>query len=178
MARKVKCKICGKQIEMDNAYKVEHITSGGNKQNQYYCSESEYLDDKKEKEYYKECQYLLDAIFGEIIVDNTRNKRLSELKQAGYSYETIYNCINDISKTIENALVIKREDFNCKNGMYMKLAYCFGIIKNEITKYEHKGKDKKINSDTLNSNEVYNNKRKVKHEKRSIMDIVRGEGDR
>lgn len=177
MGRKVKCKICGNQIEQVNAYKVEHITSSGNKQNQYYCSEKEYLEDKKEKEYYKECQYLLDNIFGEIIVDNTRNKKLSELKQAGYSYETIYTCINEISKKIEDALVIKREDFNCKNGMYMKIAYCFGIIKKEIVNYDHKGKDKKINGDVLNPNEVYKNNRKVKHEKRSIMDIVRGESN-
>ena len=175
MARTVKCKICGKSVDINSAYKVIHVTKSNKTQNQYFCSQLEYEERKKEKEYYKECQYLLDDIFGEVIVDNTRNKKLSELHKAGYTYETIYNCINDISNKIENALVIKRTDFEGKNSMYLKLSYCFGIIKKEIVNYEHKGKEKKINSDTLNIYEVTYSKRKVKQEKRGLIDIIRGD---
>lgn len=170
----VTCKICKNKIDKENAYHRVHITSGGNKQNEYYCSESEYLKREEEKRFYKECQYLLDTLFNETIVDNTRNKKLSELHKAGYSYEMIYNCIDDNRAKIENALVIKRDDFDGKNGMYMKLAYVFGIIKNEISKYEHETIDKKINSDTLDPSEVYHTTRKVKQEKRSLIDIIKG----
>lgn len=175
MAKTVKCKICGNSVDINSAYKVIHVTKSNKTQNQYFCSQEEYKEREKEKEYYKECQYLLDDIFGEVIVDNTRNKKLSELHKAGYTYETIYSCINDISNKIENALVIKRTDFEGKNGMYLKLSYCFGIIKKEIVNYEHKGKEKKINSDILNASEIIHSKRKVKQEKRSLMDIIRGD---
>ena len=116
-------------------------------------------------------------LFQEVIVDNTRNKKLSELHKAGYSYETIYTCISDISKTIENALVIKRDDFKGKNAMYMKLAYVFGIIKKEITKYEHKDKSKTMNASYLKPEEMAKSKRKVKQEKRSLMDIIKQKGE-
>ena len=173
----VKCQICGKKIDREDAYRVEHVTKSGSKSNKYYCNEEEYENDRKEKEYYKECQYLLDQLFQEVIVDNTRNKKLSELHKAGYSYETIYTCISDISKTIENALVIKRDDFKGKNAMYMKLAYVFGIIKKEITKYEHKDKSKTMNASYLKPEEIAKSKRKVKQEKRSLMDIIKQKGE-
>ena len=173
----VTCRICKKKIDKDKAYLVEHYTKSGNKTNWWFCSQEEYEFDKKEKEFYKECQYLLDNLFGEVIIDNTRNKRLSELNKAGYSYETIYECMNENSSTIENALVIKRADFNCKNGMYMKLAYVFAIIKNELSKYKHEGKDKKLNVDTLKESQMDKSKRKIKQEKRSLMDIIRGGTD-
>lgn len=173
----VTCRICKRKIDKEKAYLVEHYTKSGNKTNWWFCSQEEYENDKKEKEFYKECQYLIDTLFGEIVIDNTRNKRLSDLNKAGYTYETIYNCISDNSSTIENALVIKRDDFNCKNGMYLKLAYTFGIIKNELSKYDHKGKDKKLNVDTIKVSDVDKSKRKIKQEKRSLMDIIRGGGN-
>ena len=170
----VTCRICKNKIDKEKAYLVEHYSKSGKKTNWWFCSKDEYEFDRKEKEFYRECQYLLDSVFGEVIIDNTRNKRLSELNKAGYSYETIYECINENSTTIENALVIKRDDFDCKNGMYVKLAYVFGIIKNELSKYDHKCTDKKLNVDTIKVNEINKSKRKVKQEKRSLMDIVRG----
>ena len=173
----VTCRICKRKIDKEKAYLVEHYTKSGNKTNWWFCSQEVYENDKKEKEFYKKCQYLIDTLFGEIVIDNTRNKRLSDLNKAGYTYETIYSCISDNSSTIENALVIKRDDFNCKNGMYLKLAYTFGIIKNELSKYDHKGKDKKLNVDTIKVSDVDKSKRKIKQEKRSLMDIIRGGGN-
>lgn len=170
----VKCRICGKQIEKEKAFLHVHYTKSGNKNNQWFCDELEYENDRKEKEYLLECKYLLDDLFNEVIVDNTRNKKLSELHKAGYSYEDIYNCINDNRHTIENALVIKRDDFNVKNGMYMKLAYVFGIIKNEISKYEHEGKSKSLNEERVKAEKMDKTTRRVKQEKRSLMDIIRG----
>ena len=53
----------------------------------------------------------------------------------------------------------------------------FGIIKKEISKYGSKTNNKKINSDTLDPSEIHNNKRKVKQEKKSLMDKIRGKRD-
>ena len=42
---KVKCKICGTQIEKTEAYCVTKVSeSTGKKTNSYYCSEQEYLE--------------------------------------------------------------------------------------------------------------------------------------
>ena len=75
---------------------------------------------------------------------------------------------------IERALVLKRNDLD---NEYNTLAYMFGIIKKEISKYGSKTNNKKINSDTLDPSEIHNNKRKVKQEKKSLMDKIRGKRD-
>lgn len=170
---KVKCKGCGKQIEKENAFLHIHTTKSGNKQNMYYCSEEEYSSITEEKEYYKKCQLIIDEIFGFPIVDNTRNKKLSELHNAGYKYKVIYNCIFDNKEKIERALILKREDFKGKNEMYLKLSYCFGIIKKEISNYSEQ-KINKLNQETISKDNFYNTKRKEKKEKRSLMDLIRG----
>ena len=61
--------------------------------------------------------------------------------------------------------------------MYMKLAYVFGIIKKEITKYEHKDKSKTMNANYLKPEEITKSKRKVKQKKRSLMDIIKQKGE-
>ena len=42
----VKCQICGKKIDREYAYRVEHVTKSGSKSNKYYCNEEEYENDK------------------------------------------------------------------------------------------------------------------------------------
>lgn len=172
---KVKCKICKREHEREDAYLHVHVTKSGKKQNQYYCSKEEFEKDRLEKEYYKECQYLLDTLFGEVITDNVRNKKLSELHKAGYSYEMIYNCIEDNRNKIENALILKKQDFVGNNAMYMKLAYVFGIIKKEIIKYEHEDVGiNKLNKNELDKSEVHKPKRRELKESKCLMDIIKG----
>ncbi|MGL4450457.1 MAG: hypothetical protein ACRCTZ_04615 [Sarcina sp.] len=168
---KVKCRGCGKQVEKSIAFLHEHYSKSGNKTNWWYCSEEEYESIENEKKFYKECQYALDSIFGETIVDNTRNKKLSELNKAGYTYETIYYCINDKTKDIEQALVIKREDFEGKNSMFLKLSYVFGIIKKEIHNYSAvSSKKEELEVDKI---EEYTGKRSRNNPKPSLMDLIK-----
>ena len=49
MGRLVKCRGCSKQVNTDNAYCHIHITSSGNKQNWWYCSQEEFEEIEKEK---------------------------------------------------------------------------------------------------------------------------------
>ena len=174
MGRLVKCRGCSKQVNTDNAYCHIHVTSSGNKQNWWYCSQEEFEEIEKEKRYLLECKYMTDDIMGYEITNNVRNKFLSELNKANYSYEKIFYCIQDNKMAIERALVLKRNDLN---NEYNTLAYMFGIIKKEISKYGSKTNNKKINSDTLDPSEIHNNKRKVKQEKKSLMDKIRGKRD-
>ena len=167
----VKCKCCGKKIDRDTAYKVT-LTRPSGKTNTYYCSKEEYEEQENNKKYFRECQYLIDRLFGEVVVDNTKNKMLSELHKAGYSYEMIYNCMEDNGDKIENALVIKRDDFG--NSMYKKLAYVFGIVRKEINKYEHNDIDKKINKDVIDKSEMQKTKRKELKRTKCLMDILKG----
>lgn len=167
----VKCKICGKKIDRDTAYKIV-LTRPSGTVNMYYCSKEEYEKKENEKKYFKECQYLIDRLFGEVVVDNSKNKMLSELHKAGYSYEMIYNCMEDNSAKIENALVIKRNDFN--GSMYNKLAYVFGIVRKEINRYEHNDIDKKINKDVIDESEMEKTKRKELKRTKCLMDILKG----
>ena len=43
MGRRCKCRICGKELNTDNAYRVQIISPSGKRNNSYYCNEGEYL---------------------------------------------------------------------------------------------------------------------------------------
>lgn len=125
-ARKCKCKICKKELTTDIAYLVEHITTNGNKQKQYYCSKEEYENDRRDKELYKLCQYKTDEILGRPITNNTRNKELAELHEQ-YSWEEIYRCIK--AKADDIKFMIKQNDIQ---GDYQQIRYLMQVIKNCI----------------------------------------------
>ncbi len=58
----VKCKQCGKKIDRDKAYKVTKETSS-RKVNHYYCSEFEYINKLKERQYKAEALNTLMQFF-------------------------------------------------------------------------------------------------------------------
>ena len=102
---KVKCQICGKKIDKNTAYHWIHETKTGNKYNRYACSEVEVENDKRDKELYRKIQYLTDDILGYKCVNNTRNTKIKELKDAGFTNEQIFRCFkkykDEIVKWIE-----------------------------------------------------------------------------
>ena len=58
MSRKVKCKICKKQLTTDTSFKVVR-----NGKNEYYCSVEEYENMLKEKAIKDECMELVAEVF-------------------------------------------------------------------------------------------------------------------
>ena len=104
MARTVKCYICKKEIKKDDAYMFTYTSQSGKEYRKYCCSLEEKENMEREKELYKEIQYLTDDILGRPITNNTRNKELKELHES-YSWEQILRCIraksDDIKKLIE-----------------------------------------------------------------------------
>lgn len=165
---KVKCKGCGKQVDKNVAYLYEHYTKSGKKQNQWYCNKKEYESIKKEKEMQLECKYITDKLLGYECTNNSRNKFLSELHKK-YTYEFIYNYIQDEFNKIDTIMIEKSHDFDNK---YNQIAYLFGVINNGITNYEYKPVEDDIREyDVIDEYQGKTNKDKIK--KPTLMDIIR-----
>ena len=166
----VKCRICKKKIPKEMAYKVEHITSGGNKQNHYYCSREEFEEVEREKDFYKKCQSVTDRIMGQPITNNVRNKKLSELHKKGFLYEEIYQCLSDLENSLDYAIANKWSEFT---NEYNKIAYMFGAVEKEINKY--KGKKIKENKKVeVNEIDEYKGQRvKRQNDKPTLMDLIK-----
>ena len=126
MARTVKCYICKKDLNKEEAYMFTYTSQSGKEYRKYCCSLEEKENMEREKELYKEIQYLTDDILGRPITNNTRNKELKELHES-YSWEQILRCIraksDDIKKLIE---------YNDIQGDYQQIRYMMQVIKNSI----------------------------------------------
>ena len=126
MARTVKCCICKKDLKKEDAYMFTYTSQSGKEYRKYCCSLEEKENMEREKELYKEIQYLTDDILGRPITNNTRNKELKELHES-YSWEQILRCIraksDDIKKLIE---------YNDIQGDYQQIRYMMQVIKNSI----------------------------------------------
>ena len=137
MARTVKCYICKKEINKEDAYIFTYTSKNGKEYRKYCCSLEEKENMEREKELYREIQYLTDEILGRPITNNTRNKELKELHES-YSWEQILRCIraksDDIKKLIE---------YNDIQGDYQQIRYMMQVIKNSI--YDFSREDERAN---------------------------------
>ena len=137
MARTVKCYFCKKDLKKEDAYTWVYISKTNKEYKRYCCSLEEKENMEREKELYKEIQYLTDDILGRPITNNTRNKELKELHES-YSWEQILRCIraksDDIKKLIE---------YNDIQGDYQQIRYMMQVIKNSI--YDFSREDERAN---------------------------------
>jgi hypothetical protein len=127
MARTVKCCICKKDLKKEDAYMFIYTSQSGKEYRKYACSLEEVENDKREKELYRKIQYLTDDILGYKCVNNTRNAKIKELQDAGFTNEQIFRCFKKYKDEIEywiNANGIDKE--------YNKIAYMFGVVNNVI----------------------------------------------
>ena len=127
MARTVKCCICKKEINKEDAYIFTYTSKNGKEYRKYACSLEEIENDKRDKELYREIQYLTDSILGHTIVNNTRNKKIKELQEAGYTNEQIFRCFKEYKDEI-----IKYLELSGIDKEYNKIVYMFTIIGNKI----------------------------------------------
>ena len=137
MAKTVKCCFCEKDLKIEDAYTWVYISKTNKEYKRYCCSLEEKENMEREKELYKEIQYLTDDILGRPITNNTRNKELKELHES-YSWEQILRCIraksDDIKKLIE---------YNDIQGDYQQIRYMMQVIKNSI--YDFSREDERAN---------------------------------
>ena len=127
MARTVKCYICKKEIKKDDAYIFTYTSKNGKEYKKYCCSLEEKENMERDKELYREIQYISDSILGHPIVNNARNKKIKELQEAGYTNEQIFRCFKEYKDEI-----IKYLELSGIDKEYNKIAYIFTIIGNKI----------------------------------------------
>ena len=127
MARTVKCYICKKDLNKEEAYMFTYTSQSGKEYRKYCCSLEEKENMEREKELYKNIQYISDEILGHPIVNNARNKKIKELQEAGYTNEQIFRCFKEYKDEI-----IKYLELSGIDKEYNKIAYMFTIIGNKI----------------------------------------------
>ena len=143
MARNVKCCICKKEIKKDDAYMFTYTSQSGKEYRKYCCSLEEKENMEREKELYREIQYLTDSILGYKCVNNCRNAKIKELQEAGFTNEQIFRCFKKYKDEI-----VKWIELNGIDKEYNKIAYMFGVINNVI-------KDFSIEDERANQWEQY-----------------------
>lgn len=141
MAKKtIKCYFCKKEINKDDAYMWEHVVEkSGKKYKRYCCSQEEKEQVERDKELYKMAQYETDNILGRPITNNVRNRELTELHEAGYSWEQIYRCIKANAQHIKDMI-----QMNHIENDYQQIRYMCQVIKNVI--YDFVKEDERKNS--------------------------------
>ena len=123
MSRKVKCKICKKQLTTDTSFKVVR-----NGKNEYYCSEEEYNELLKEKEDRNKCLELIASVFNIEYCPPMVVKELNSIAKH-YNYKTIMDTFND--KEVKSTV----EWFLDNNGFnFGTVRYVFTIIENNIAR--------------------------------------------
>ena len=158
MARTVKCYFCKKDLKKEDAYTWIYISKTNKEYKRFCCSLEEKENMEREKELYKEIQYLTDDILGRPITNNTRNKELKELHES-YSWEQILRCIraksDDIKKLIE---------YNDIQGDYQQIRYMMQVIKNSI--YDFSIEDER--SDIFNTQKSTEENKEIEIEENSF----------
>ena len=122
MSRKVKCKICKKQLTSDSAYKVTDEKG----KNSYYCNEEEYSNMVKEKEDKNECLTMLSEIFNTEYCPPMVVKELNNIAKH-YDYKTIIDTFNDDEVKNTVGWFLDNNGFN-----FGTVRYVFTIISNNI----------------------------------------------
>ena len=117
MARKCKCKLCGKWLTNDIAYRDE--------KGKYYCSQEEYEEIQRDKQRKEECFKYLEG-FMRVPISKIARKRINELHEY-YSYEVIYRTIKFVEDRIRYA--VENKNFNSEQAM---VNYLIAIIENNI----------------------------------------------
>lgn len=174
--RTVKCRLCGKKMPKGEAFLFVHETKTGKEQNRFYCSQDEYDKEQKEIYYWRECQYEIDNILGYPVVNNKRNKMLTEILDNGYSREELYNCIKEQSNYIAECLNY-RKDIDTE---FQKLCYMFTIIKGSIKDITERNKkqlkmDKNIYEIDIDEVVVpISNESKVANKRKSLFEKLGG----
>lgn len=122
-----KCYICKKDIPKGEGYQFIYKSKAEKEYKKWCCSLQEKENYERDKKLYKEIQYITDEILGHPIVNNTRNKKIKELQEAGYTNEQIFRCFKEYKDEIIKYLQLSGIDKE-----YNKIVYIFTIIGNKI----------------------------------------------
>lgn len=126
MARKVKCKICKKEMTTDTAYCVEgDYDKYGKVKRSYYCSKEEYEHKKKEQETKEECYKYAEELIN-LPYSALMRKKINELAKY-YEYQVIYRCFKADRDKI--SFWANNKTFNNEHAL---VSYIIAIINGNI----------------------------------------------
>ena len=133
----VTCKICGKKIERDTAYKITKINQSTNKKiNTYFCSEEEWKAEEERKARDKEAKnnvyYLICDMFGYEIQNSKffdEWVKWNKLK----SNEDIYKYLRENEDKLQQAC-----DRTYGRDEYARIMYFSTILKNSLRDFKPK----------------------------------------
>lgn len=173
--RKVKCRACSKLNDIDVSYKYVHTTVSGGIVNMYYCSESEFLEQKLEKEYRGKFEKKFNDIMNYTVINSHTKRLYNEIQKSGYSNKEIYDCLVEKEREIIRALSYKR---NIKDEN-SRIKYVFAIIRNAMFDVTlNKRKEEKISKIEVKDQNIevseYKRNEQNKHERRGLLDIIGG----
>ena len=167
MARKVKCKICKKQLTTDNSFRITKQNKCGKNINFYYCTEEEYKENQKQIQDKKELLEYISELLNVKIISSAFMKQLNEVLGV-YDCTVVKKAFKDQEKNIRwSSEKYFPNEFN-------KSKYIMAIIKNNIDRVYKKHikevkemeelfskKDNNIDLEIINIENKQNKKRKV-----------------
>ena len=139
MARKCKCKYCGKQLTTDIAWVYEYLTDDLEIKKKYYCNEDCYKAEEKAKLIQEDCFEKLDNLLGFKTKSNIYFRKLLKDITEVYDYEVLQKYLINESNNIE--LALGRIDFTSTNN---KINYFMTILQNNIDNYKKVFEEQRI----------------------------------
>lgn len=139
---KCKCRICGKEHSVEEAYKVVI-----NNKNRYFCSQEEYethiANKKREEKLVNDIKKTICYIFGAKTIVNTQiYKEWQQWNQVATN-EIIFDYLT------ENKEMIRCKIEPLEGDEYSKIRYLSSIIKNSICNYQKPSSQKHIKATTI-----------------------------
>lgn len=126
----VKCRICGKKVDRNEAFKV--AVEG--KPNAYYCSEAEYNKMIENRKNRNDTYYCIYDIFGYTVTNTVLNKEVNALGKI-YGFKLILKYLHDNQEYLTR--IVGRE----YNSEFAKIRYFAAILKNSLVDYKESSAD-------------------------------------
>lgn len=149
-----KCRICGKKIERNLAYKVQRKGM-----NEYYCSQEEYNHAVKEKS----CKLNICSILGGVLNNNVSYtlllKEINTITEK-HSCSKVLHYIQDNKDYLEQ--LVRNKTFSSN---YRSVRYLFTVITNNIVQYQYNEPEPIVLND-----ELFESQYKPKPHKASLSD--------
>lgn len=146
MARKCKCRLCGKELTTDIAYCVQGKTKS------YYCNKEEYDEVIKEQQIKSECMDYVAEIINMKFTPPAMMKLVNGLNEF-YDYIVIKRAFKDNSDSIQWALINKKF-----SSEFAKYKYIISIVLNNIDKsyrsYSREQEEMKKLFNQVNTNSI------------------------
>lgn len=127
MARKCKCRYCGKELTTDKAVYQEVYMKNSSKKI-YFCNYEEMRQNRIDNDCWKNSLLAVDVLAGEKISPTSKNKKLKAILDMGYTKQDLYMTLCELKSSISMSLKMR---YDIENG-YQKLSYIVAAIENNI----------------------------------------------